>query len=230
MEYFLETSHLDATTAEMLKKYDKDGNGSFSKDEVVAIVLDLREAMQSNELLGASNKMFKRLFLAATTFSLLLLTSIFGLSYAVAALTRNTDVRSDGLMLTRDGTAVIATDSTAKTYSVGPDANGEYCLPITEAMEMAGGATEGRNVLMQVGDYEGQEGRTHTFSIGASGFETNENGFCVWNAELSQQSCFTYVEDGPCEPRDSTGRRKFVGEPTGQRKLVGEPASSEVLD
>jgi len=55
MEYFLEVSHLDSATAELLKKYDRDGNGSFSKDEVVAIILDLREAMQSNEMLGASN-------------------------------------------------------------------------------------------------------------------------------------------------------------------------------
>lgn len=205
MEYFLETSHLDATTAEMLKKYDKDGNGSFSKDEVVAIVLDLREAMHSNELLGKSNTMFKRLFLVVTAFSLLLLTSIFGLSYAVAALTANTDVRSDGLMLTKDGSAVIATDNVASQYSVGPNSDGVYCLTLMEGAQLIAGAKQGRNVLLTVGNEGGLE---QTRSMSANGMEHVGDAFCFWNAETQSQSCLTYVS-GSCVAHDASGRRKL---------------------
>jgi hypothetical protein len=206
MEYFLETSHLDATTAEMLKKYDKDGNGSFSKDEVVAIVLDLREAMHSNELLGKSNTMFKRLFLVVTAFSLLLLTSIFGLSYAVAALTANTDVRSDGLMLTKDGSAVIATDNVASEYSVGPNSDGVYCLSLQEGGEIIFAAKQGRNVLLTVGDEGGVE---HTLSMSANGMEHVGDAYCFWNAETQSQNCLTYVSGRSCVAHDASGRRKL---------------------
>jgi hypothetical protein len=41
MEYFLETAKLDRAMADLLVKYDKDGNISFSNDEVVTIILDL---------------------------------------------------------------------------------------------------------------------------------------------------------------------------------------------
>jgi len=150
MEYFLEASHLDAATADMLKKYDRDGNGSFSKDEVVAIILDLREAMQSNEMLGASNKMFKRMLIVAVTFCILLLTSIFGLSYAVAALTAKTDVNSDGIMTTIDGSKVIKTDSTAYTFKPAKIDSGSYCVSPQEASDLMSRVMSGSNVLMKL--------------------------------------------------------------------------------
>jgi hypothetical protein len=55
MEYFLETWNLDKETASMLLKYDQDGNGHFSKNEVVSIVLDLKETKKTNESLDASS-------------------------------------------------------------------------------------------------------------------------------------------------------------------------------
>jgi hypothetical protein len=151
MEYFLETSHLDAATAEMLKKYDRDGNGSFSKDEVVAIILDLREAMQSNEMLGQSNKLFKRLLMAAILFCILLLTSMFGLSYAVAALTAKMDVNSAGLLTTIDGKSVVATDSTAQVFVFERDEEfSTNCISSTEAHALFQRVASGRNTVLRV--------------------------------------------------------------------------------
>ena len=151
MEYFLETSHLDAATADMLKKYDRDGNGSFSKEEVVAIILDLREAMQSNEMLGASNKFFRRMLIGVSVFALLLLTSMFGLSYAVAALTAKLDVSSDGTMTTTDGKTNVATESSA--YKIVPEkieGTDYYCISNAERNALMTQAMSGRtNVLMQ---------------------------------------------------------------------------------
>jgi len=149
MEYFLEVSHLDAATAELLKKYDRDGNGSFSKDEVVAIILDLREATQSNEMLGASNKMFKRLLIAAVCFCVLLLTSMFGLSYAVAALTAKINVDSNGVMTNVDGTAIVKTDSTAFNYRAESVDGDVHCLTASERKAILTQVTSGSNVLLE---------------------------------------------------------------------------------
>jgi hypothetical protein len=68
----------------LLLKYDRDGNGHFSKDEVVSIILDLKETKRTNEALDASKKLFKRLFIGAVMLCLLLLSGVFGLRYAVA--------------------------------------------------------------------------------------------------------------------------------------------------
>lgn len=151
MEYFLETSHLDSATAEMLKKYDRDGDGSFSKDEVVAIILDLREAMQSNEMLGQSNKLFKRLLVAALCFCVLLLTAMFGLSYAVAALTAKTDISGTGVMTTIDGKSVVATDSTAQMFVFERDEEmGVNCISQGDAEAVVDRVTNGRSVMLKI--------------------------------------------------------------------------------
>lgn len=203
MEYFLQTTHLDSATAEMLQKYDKDGNGSFSKDEVVAIILDLREAMSSNERLGQSNKFFKRLLIAAFFFCVLLLTSMFGLSYAVAALTANTDV-NNGVMYTRDGNEVIATDSTASHFSVGANSQGVYCLDGQEAWDLQTKALSGRNVLLEWGD----SNSIHIEQIQANGATIEDGKTCFYAQDLKRSICIVEMEDG-CEPVDAGGRRKL---------------------
>jgi hypothetical protein len=154
MEYFLESSNLDRATADLLVKYDKDGDGSFNKDEVVAIILNLREAIKSNEDLGASNKMFKRLLMAAFFFCALLFTSMFGLSYAVAALSANTEVTSDGTLLSKGTTTTIATDSRANIHGVNNSEAG-YCLSAAEVLTIKDSILAGRQVLLEGNDDEG---------------------------------------------------------------------------
>ena len=133
MEYFLESRNLDKETKALLLKYDEDGNGRFSKDEVVEIICDLKSAKQHNDLLEASAKFYKRLVIGACVFCILLLTGMFGLSYSVAVLTSNTFVKQDGIMSTPNGEHCIATDSKANTYKKEKNDLGRYCLSNEEA-------------------------------------------------------------------------------------------------
>jgi hypothetical protein len=210
MEYFLEASHLDAATADMLKNYDKDGDGSFSKQEVVAIILDLRETMRANETLGASNKLFKRLLIASFIFCVLLLTSMFSLSYAVAVITATTEVQSDGTMLSKDGASVIATASTASKYDIGRNDNGHYCIPAEEMHLIREHVFSGRNGLLELGEFT--ENHKLVEQLQATGADIDEasGGLCFWvgGDELTSLCLLPTEED--CVAVDSHGHRKLT--------------------
>jgi hypothetical protein len=210
MEYFLETSHLDAATADMLKKYDQNGDGSFSKSEVVAIILDLRETIKANESLGASNKFFKRLLIASFIFCALLLTSMFGLSYAVAAITANTEVQSDGTMLSRGGASVIATASVASKYDFGRNDNGQYCIPPEEMQAITEQVFSGRDVLVELGEFT--ENHKLVEQLQAAGADVNEasGAVCFWVGGAEQRKmCLVPIQED-CLAVDSHGRRKLT--------------------
>jgi len=195
MEYFLEVSHLDTATAELLKKYDRDGNGSFSKDEVVAIILDLREAMHSNEMLGASNKMFKRMLLVAVGFCVLLLTSMFGLSYAVAALTAKINVDSNGVMTTVDGTAIVKTDSTAFTYQAVKGDGDYHCLTATEKEALMQQLMSGSSVLLERDDLNGTQKQVEKLS--SSTIQMQQDGSVCLTSSSGSTVCMV-PDEGAC--------------------------------
>jgi hypothetical protein len=217
MEYFLETSHLDKQTAELLRQYDKDGDGSFSKNEVVAIILDLREAMQSNEALYSSNKLFKRLLTAAVAFCVLLLTSMFGLSYAVAVLTAKTDVGADGSLVASGTGVVVSTDSRANVVPVYSDEAGRRCFSQEEKNEIMAEVFSGKNVILQDTDIDGSQKMTQLNADGASVvndqpcFPTGEGQFFCFFADVAECS----------------GRRQLGGDATVARELSTASPSSE---
>jgi hypothetical protein len=216
MEYFLETSYLDAATADMLKKYNTNGDGSFSKAEVVAIVLDLQETMRANETLVSSNKLFKRLVIASFIFCALLLISMFGLSYAVAAITANTEVRSDGTMLTKGGASVIATDSAASKFDFGRNENGQYCILPEEMHNITEQVFSGRNVLVELGEFT--ENHKVVEQLRAAGADINEASGVVCfgkGGDENRSICFLPTEED-CVAVDSHGRRKL----TEDRQLI----------
>jgi hypothetical protein len=206
MEHFLETSDLDAATAEMLKTYNQNGDGSFSKAKVVAIILDLRETKRANESLGASNRFFKRLLIATFIFCALLFTSMFGLSYAVAAITANTEVQSDGTMLSRGGASVIATASIASKYDSGRNDNGQYCIPPEEMQSITEQVFSGRTVLVELSEFT--ENHRLVEQLQASGADLDEasGGLCFRGGGAEQHKmCFARTEED-CVPVDSHGR------------------------
>ncbi len=224
MEYFLEVSHLDAATADLLRKYDRDGNGSFSKDEVVAIILDLREAMQSNEMLGASNKIFKRLLIAATIFCILLLTSMFGLSYAVAALTAKTDINSQGVMTTVDGTRIIKTDSTAVIIEPKKIENGDLCIRSYEVGGMMSQIMSGSNVLMQLKGVNGTQ--THVERISSSSIDLgNDDGSLCFTSASGALVCLT-----PSTECTAARRRKLSGTDDSECTTIYETEGQDFFD
>jgi hypothetical protein len=207
MEYFLESSHLDSATADMLRKYDRDGNGSFSKDEVVAIILDLREAMQSNEMLGASNKMLRRVVVAVLSVCFFMLAATFGLTYAVVALTAKMDINSNGVMTTTDGKTVVATDSTG--YRISPlmdEETGAFCISGFDAVSLVDQTTSGRtNVIVQFDGINGTQTSIQGISGGVVDID-NETGKTCFTGPQGNQVCMEKTDD--CLPKQMRRARQ----------------------
>ncbi len=123
MEYYIKTSNIDGVTAAMMRTYDKDGDGVFDKD--------LRGAMKSNEQLDASSSHFKRLFIVAILFCVLLLTSMVAISYAVAILTANTQVRSDVTLLSKVTAISISTANSPNLFVIYSVSSTHLLSPLT---------------------------------------------------------------------------------------------------
>ncbi len=209
MEYFLETSKLDRATADLLVKYDKDGNGSFSKDEVVAIILDLREAIKCNKDLGTSNKLFKRLFMGAVVFVVLLLTSMLGISYAVAVLTANTQVQSDGTLLAKGTTTAIATANSANIYAIKKSEAG-YCLTVEEGLIIRDNILAGRQVLVETNDEESNSHVVEQLIASGAVIDDEAQRYCFHTPESTTRMCLTQSDECTQERRrldESLGRR-----------------------
>ena len=224
MEYFIESRNLDDETANILKQYDADGNGSFSKDEVVSIILDLREQRRSNEILLLTNRLFKKLLIAASIFCVLLLAGMFGLSFAVAALTANTEVASDGTLLSNDGSgAYIATDSAASVYEV-PKIDDIHCIPVEEAEILKDQVLTGRNVIVQLDDFDA-EGHTFVETLNPSGADIDKatGGICFQAPELGVNQTLCLIPDYSC---DTPGRRLSTDAPSGTETPSGATHSS----
>jgi hypothetical protein len=201
MEYFLESRNLDKITEEMLRKYDKDGDGAFSKDEVVSIIIDLRQEHVDNDKLSATNKLYKRLLLTAIILCVLLLAGMFALSYAVAALTAKTDVKSDGTMVAIGTNTAVATDSRAEVHSVAINENGLYCITLDEAELMRMEVATGRNVMLDKTDGIGQQTATVMSSSGT--FDLGDK--ICFALSPTQTVCWSPTDD--CTPENTSGRR-----------------------
>ena len=185
MEYFLETRNLDQHTQDLLLKYDKDQDGTFSKDEVACIVLDLRAAQTSNEMLDESNRLYKRLLIAASVLFVFLLSGMFGLSYAVAVLTSNTDVRSDGTLLAKGSDVAIATDTRADMHVLEKNDAGIYCMDEYDVDLLVGEVLAGKKVIVEKND--NANGDVNLEQVHASGMVVKDDGL----------PCFIFPEQGP---------------------------------
>jgi hypothetical protein len=157
MEYFLESRNLDKVTEDMLRNYNKDGNGAFSKDEVVSIIIDLRQEHVHNDNLSSTNKLYKHLLVTAIALSVFLLAGMFALSYTVAALTAKTEIQSDGTMVAMGTNTAVATDSRAAIHILPMNENGAYCTTWDEVDSMRLEITLGRNVVLDQTDLDGGE-------------------------------------------------------------------------
>jgi hypothetical protein len=208
MELFLETRSLDKETASMLLKYDQDGNGRFSKDEVVSIILDLKETKRTNETLDASNKLFKRLFIGAVVLCISLLSGMCGISYAVAVLTANTQVKSDGTLMSKDGAAFIATDNTANVYEM-QKTDGDYCMTEEEAMAIKNQVLSGRNVIVKFDEFNGNHAFMEQLRASGADIDDESQKVCFKSPGNGEDKyfCMRPSDTGSCIPRDSSGRR-----------------------
>jgi hypothetical protein len=206
MEFFLETRSLDKETASMLLKYDQDGNGRFSKDEVVSIILDLKETKRTNESLDSSNKLFKRLFIGTVLLCVSLLSGMCGISYAVAVLTANTKVKSDGTLMSKDGTAFIATDNTANVYHMDKS-DGNYCMTEEEAMAIKSQTLSGKNVLVQFDEFDGNHAIVQQLRASGTDIDAESQTVCFKAPELGPDKYLCMSPNESCIPRDHSHGR-----------------------
>jgi hypothetical protein len=206
MADFLETRNLDKDTESLLLKYDEDGNGRFSKDEVVSIILDLKETKRTNETLDTSNRLFKRLFIGAVVLCIFLLSGMCFISYAVAVLTANTKVNSDGTLMSKDGTAFIATDNTANLYEL-QKTDGNYCMTEDEAMAIKNQALSGRNILVQFDEFDGNHALMEQLRATGALIDDEAQEVCFQAPELGPDKHLCMIPSDSCIPRDSSGRR-----------------------
>jgi hypothetical protein len=213
MEDYIKTSNIDKATAHMLRTYDRDGDGEFDRNEVVAIIRDLRGATKSNEQLDASRRFFKHLFIGAVVLCVLLLTSMLGISYAVAVLTANTQVQSDGTLLAKGTNTAIATDSSASLYGINKSEAG-YCLTAEEAFTIRDSVLAGRQVLVLIND---EESHTHVVEqLLASGAVIDDEAetYCFRTPESTTPTCLTRSDECTQERRrldEFLGRRLAGG-------------------
>jgi hypothetical protein len=192
MEFYIKKSNLD--------KY---GNGVFDNDEVIAIIRDLRGALKSNEQLGASNRLFKRLLMAAVFSFVLLLTATIGISYTIAVLTTNTQVRSDGALLAQGTTTSIATATSASLYGINKSEAG-YCLTAAETFTIRDRVLAGRQVLVQLND---EDSNTHAVDqLIASGAVINDEAqkYCFFTPTSTTPMCLTRSDECTQERRRLT--------------------------
>jgi hypothetical protein len=191
MEFYIKTKNLDdEVTADMLRTHDKNGNSVFGKDEVVAIIHDLRGVMKSNEQLDASSRLFKRLFMVAVFVCVLLLTSLVAMSYAFAALSTNTQVRSDGALLAKGTTTAIATATSAKLYAINKSEAG-YCLTAEEAFTIRDSVLAGRQVLVETNDEESNTRLVEQLIASGAVIDDGAQKYCFSTPERSTPICLT---------------------------------------
>jgi hypothetical protein len=173
---------------------------------VVSIVLDLKETRRTNESLDSSNKLFKRLFIGAAVLCVLLLSGMFGLSYAVAVLTANTEVKSDGTLVSKGGTAFIATDSTANFYEMHKT-DGNYCMTQEEAMAIKYQVLSGRNVIVQFDEFDGNHAFVEQLTASGANIDDESQSACFKAPGLGPDKYLCMHPSEICIPKDSSGRR-----------------------
>mmetsp|Transcript_24504 Transcript_24504/g.37260 ORF Transcript_24504/g.37260 Transcript_24504/m.37260 type:complete len:259 (+) Transcript_24504:127-903(+) len=218
MEYFIEARNLDKATAEMMRMYDKDGNGAFSNDEVVSIIVDLRKEQSDHGILTEQNKLYKLLLWGAVILCLLCLGGMIALSYGVAALTNIVEVNSDGSLVATGTDIVIATDSRAEIHLLPMGDNGLYCISWDETDLMHMEILNGREVVLDQTDLDGTEIIT-TLSAGSVTIDGQKT--CFTNG-IGETKC---VAPNPlCDGREagrtlSEDQRRSLGLPERRRRL-----------
>lgn len=191
-----------------IKKLESGETVTLSKDEAAALLSDLRQQTTDNKTLSRANKFLRRIVLALCIFSLLLLFSVMGLSYALVAVGNKMDVdAASGVMTTMDGQRVVATDSVA--YKVVPTKNettGTHCVDHVEFGELIQRVENGNLVIVEM------------LGTGDLGTDT----------EVQKLSGSFLAQDGEiCFP-DTTGRQRLCVTPSSDC-VATEPVSGRRL-
>mmetsp|Transcript_56967 Transcript_56967/g.138789 ORF Transcript_56967/g.138789 Transcript_56967/m.138789 type:complete len:333 (-) Transcript_56967:1450-2448(-) len=228
MEDFLKMTQLDESAKSMMLKYDKDGDGSFSKEEVADLIKDLQAQARVNADLAMANKILKRILIGAIVFFFLLVASIFGLSFAVAQLSKDTAVdMSSGAMYVKgsggnDGNTgvIVATNSRADVFHAESYEFGD-CLLVSDFLSIKENVLKGTNVVLQRNSMTGRNITLEQLAATGATMEQDvdsETGDIIFDDEgticfflpdkpNNEPYCMTKVgPDHPCSQNGSTRR------------------------
>jgi hypothetical protein len=154
-EFFRE-SQIRRSTATLMVRYDKDRDGDFSKEEVAAIIQDLQNQNKANTDLVLANKILKRLLIGAVFFFFLLTASIFGLTFVVAKMTKDTTVDvASGTLYTKNSEMVVATNARADIFHAESFDFGD-CMLTSDVITIKHNVLKGTNVVLQRNPYIGK--------------------------------------------------------------------------
>ena len=208
MSAFFTTNNLDDSVKDLFMEYDKDGDGAFSKDEVMNIITDLKKEFHKNETLMMSNMLLKRLLIGGVIFFFLLVGSIFGLSFAVASLTRETSVdSSSGTLFNKDGTMVVATDSRAELHLVTSYDFGD-CISPSAFEDIKVQVQEGKNVMVEQVTHDGSSHSLEVLSPSGATFDDETGKACFPLPERPGTMYCLTPDNGACN--DPENRRKLA--------------------
>ena len=228
MQEFLKITPLDDSAKSMMLKYDKDGDGSFSKEEVAELIKDLQAQNRANADLAMANKILKRILIGAIIFFFLLVASIFGLSFAVAQLSKDTAVdMSSGALYAKgsgggDGNTgvIVATNSRADVFHAESYDFGD-CLLVSDFVSIKENVLKGTNVVLQRNAMTGRNITLEQLAATGATMEQDvdpETGDIIFNDEgticfflpdkpNNEPYCMTKVgPDHPCSQNGSTRR------------------------
>ena len=207
MEFFIESRNLDQVTAQILKSYDKSNDGHFSKEEVISIVLDLKQQCSVHDDLVKYNKLYKRVLCLAILFAVFILNATLLLSLVVANLTIKMDVVEDGTMVVAGSSdnQAVSTDSRADIHDLVQNEYGVMCTTLDEALLMKLEVEVGRNVVILSTD-TATDAQQLT-QISGRGTEWYSNGdFCfIPPGNGNHKLCFQ--EHVSCNSSNTAGRR-----------------------
>jgi hypothetical protein len=201
---FFVLNDVDKSTQDMFVEYDKSGDGTFSKTEVMNIIVDLKKQFQANADLAASNRMMKLMLMGAVIFFFLLVGALFGVSIAVASLTKETTV-ANGLLYNKDGSAVVATDSHAEVYQVESFDFGD-CISVVDIETIKSHIQEGKNVLLQKNADDGANHELKVISASGATFNDETGVACFPYPQNNTQVLCLLPETGSCNKAENRRR------------------------
>jgi hypothetical protein len=132
--------------------------------------------------------------------------SLFGVSIAVASLTKETSIQ-DGTMYSKDGSAVVATDSRADRYEVDTFDFGD-CLSVAYVEAIRSHVEEGRNIIVSRHHVEGASHQLEILSPSGATFNDETGVACYPLPEKRGKVYCLFPESKVCSDPENRRRLK----------------------
>jgi hypothetical protein len=142
--------------------------------------------------------------IGAVIFFFLLVGALFGVSIAVAILTKETTV-SNGALYTKDGSAVVATDSHAEVFGVDLYDFGA-CISVEHVETIKAHVQDGKNVVLQKNSEDGTNHELEVLSPSGATYNEETGVACFRTPEDSSKVFCLLPDSGSCNQPENHGR------------------------